>query len=262
MWRYVVVTYLLFWLMVLGLGGTASMVFHVSPLTMRWVANLCAWSPTIALVMMFPTLRPGMRFGTFLRRAFQGRIRVSLLLASAVSVIGATLLSVWIVSLFGERPFSTYFDRGVYSLPLVVVLSLLSGPTGEEAGWRGYLRGELNSRYGFIRGSLVHGAVWAFWHGVLWFIDSDFSGIELIPYIISNVVVMTALVFIMNVVMERSDNLFNAIWIHFWFNILYGFLVVDIAFYVVLSVVYAVVGAAYLGVHLKSGRNALPRYGR
>jgi hypothetical protein len=42
---------------------------------------------------------------------------------------------------------------------------------------------------------------------VLWFIDCGFSGIELIPYIIANVLIMTA-------VMERSHNLFNATWIH------------------------------------------------
>jgi uncharacterized protein len=252
MWRYVGFSYLLFWIMVLGLGGTASMILKVSPLTMRWVANLCAWAPTIALAVMFRSLRPGMSFGEFIRHAFRGRLRVGLLLVSAVSVVGGTLLSVWIVAGIGERPFASFFDPGLYSLPLTVVLSLLSGPTGEEAGWRGYLRVELNSRYGFIRGSLFLGVIWAFWHGVLWFIDSDFSGLELIPYIIANVVVMTALVFIMNVVMEYSDNLFNAIWIHFWFNILYGFLVVDIPFYVALSVVYAVVGALFLIVHLKA----------
>lgn len=252
MWRYVGFSYLLFWVMVLGLGGTASMVFHVSPLTMRWVANLCAWSPTIALAIMFKSLRPGMGFWEFIRSTFQGRLRVGLLLVSAASVIGGTILSVWIVALIGDRPFPSFFNLGIYSLPLTVVLSLLSGPTGEEAGWRGYLRVELNSRYGFVRGSILLGVIWAFWHTVLWFIDSDFSGLELIPYIIANVVVMTALVIIMNVVMERSDNLFNAIWIHFWFNILYGFLVVDITFYVVLSVVYAAVGAVYLVIHLNA----------
>jgi membrane protease YdiL (CAAX protease family) len=252
MWRYVGFSYLLFWVMVLGLGGTASMVLHVSPLTMRWVANLCAWSPTIVLALMIGSLRPGIGFWEFMRHTFHGKLRVRLLVVSAASVIGGTLLSVWIVAGIGDRPFASFFNLGAYSLPLTVVLSLLSGPTGEEAGWRGYLRVELNSRYGFIRGSVLLGVIWAFWHTVLWFIDSDFSGFELIPYILANVVVLTALVIIMNVVMERSDNLFNAIWIHFWFNILYGFLVVDITFYVVLSVVYAAVAAVYLVIHLKA----------
>jgi uncharacterized protein len=110
---------------------------------------------------------------------------------------------------------------------------------------------ELNNKYGFVKGSLILGVVWAFWHTILWFVDSDFAGLALILYIISNVVVMTSLVIIMNVVLDRSNNLFNAIWIHFCFNVLYSFLVVDIWFFVILSIVFALIGACYLIYHLK-----------
>ena len=85
---------------------------------------------------------------------------------------------------------------------------------------------------------MVQGVIWAFWHTVLWFVDSDFGGLQLIPYIISNVVVMTGLCFMMNLVMNRYNNLFYGIVIHFCFNFLYCFLKVDILFYVILSAVY------------------------
>jgi len=48
-------------------------------------------------------------------------------------------------------------------------------------------------------------------------VDSDFTGMSLIIYIISNLVVMTSLVIIMNVVLKKSNNLLYAIWIHFCF---------------------------------------------
>lgn len=252
MWKYVIFAYLLFWVMVIGICGTASMVFNASPLTMRWLANLCAWSPTIALLIMLNKLRPNMSIKDFYLAAFKEKLRFNLLLISSVAVLGGILLTLWILSAFSPQSFNTFFSLGAYSFPLSIVLSFLSGPTGEESGWRGYLRIELNNKYGFVKGSLLLGVVWAFWHTVLWFVDSDFTGLTLIPYIIANVVVMTSLVIIMNVVLDRNSNLFNAIWIHFCFNVLYSFLVVDIWFFVILSVVFTIIGLSFLVYHLKT----------
>lgn len=246
MWQYVFAAYLLFGIMVLGICGTAAMVLDASPLTMRWLANLCAWSPTIALLLMFRRLRPGETIKAFYQKAFRGKIEVSLLLIPGITVIGGILLSLWILSLWQVNPFSSYFHPGAYSLPLTLILSFLSGPTGEESGWRGYLRVELENRFGFLKGALVLGVIWAFWHTVLWFVDSDFAGAQLIPYVIANVVVMTSLTVIMNGVLKRGDNLVYAVWIHFCFNLLYGFLVVDIGFYIILSLVYPALAAGYV----------------
>lgn len=249
MWKYVIFAYLLFWIMVLGICGTASMVFHASGLTMRWLANLCAWSPTFALLLMFKKLRPDMKVKEFYREAFGGNIKINLLILSACSVIGGTLLSVFILSIIEQKSFNSFFSLGMYSLPVSFLLSVLSGPTGEESGWRGYLRLELEERFGFVKGSFILGAIWAFWHAVLWFVDSDFTGMSLIIYIISNLVVMTSLVIIMNVVLKKSNNLFYAIWIHFCFNFLYNFVIADIWFYIVISIVYAVISGGFFKVH-------------
>ena len=63
----------------------------------------------------------------------------------------------------------------------------------------------------------------------------------MIPYVLSNVIVMTSLCFMINTFMEGNDNLLYGIVIHFCFNILYCFLQVDIWFYVVLIVVYGLI---------------------
>jgi len=258
MWQYVILAYLLFWVMVLGICGTASMVFQVSGLTLRWLANLCAWAPTFALLILFKKLKPAATLSAFYRQSFRGKIRLDVLLLTAFAVFGGTLLSVWILSLAQRQSFFAYFAMGQYSLPLTFILSIFSGPTGEESGWRGYLRPALENRYGFLPGSLLLGLVWAFWHAVLWFVDSDFTGLSLIPYIFANVVVMTSLSVMMNVVLKSNNNLFYAVWIHFCFNFLYGFLKADIWFYIILSAVYAIIALCFLLPSLQERRREIP----
>ena len=257
MWKYVIFSYLLFWIMVIGLGGTASLIFKVSPLTMRWIANICAWSPTIAFLIMFKKLRPNTSLKDFYKSVFSGKIRFDLILISGLTVIGSVFLSIFVVSIFSGKEVSSFFSIGAFSLPLTVLLSFLSGPTGEETGWRGYLRVELDKKFGFYKASIIGGLIWAFWHAVLWFIDSDFSGFSIVIYIISNVVVMTSLVIIMNYVLKRSNNLINAIWIHFCFNLIYSFLIVEIDFYMIMSIIFALVGTLFILLEFNSERNLI-----
>lgn len=242
---YVITTYLTFWLMVLVLCGGASMVFHASPLVMRILADVCAWSPTIVLVVMWQRLRPGQSFRDFLARCFSGRIVWWWLLLLAILVAGGVVGSAWLLSCFEHKAMSSYLSMGGWALGTSLVLSILSGPTGEELGWRGYLREELAVRYPFMKAALIQGAIWTFWHTILWFVDSDFAGWQLLPYVLSNLIVMTCLAYMMNVVLERHNNLIYSILIHFSFNFPYCFLQVNIGFYVILSVVFLLLATAF-----------------
>lgn len=243
--RYVTATYLTFWLMVLIICGGASMVFHAPPLVMRILADVCAWSPTIVLLVMWKRLRPQESIATFLKRCFGGHIVWWWLPLLAIVIAGGVFASAWLLSCIQGRELASYFSMGGWSLGTSLLLSILSGPTGEELGWRGYLREELARRHPFLKAALIQGTVWTFWHTVLWFVDSNFGGWQLLPYAAANFMVMTCLTYMMNVVLERHNNLVYSILMHFAFNFSYCFLQVDIWFYGVLSVVFVTLAVVF-----------------
>ena len=244
--KYVIFSYLLFWTMVLVLGGSAAMIFKVSPTTMRFIALLCAWAPTFALLIMYKKLMPDESFGSFLRRNFKPKIDISLALISGGLVAIGVISSVLIFAIIQGNDFNIYFSLKGYSLIAAILFSVFAGPTGEELGWRGYLRVELDKRYSFVKASFLGGLIWAFWHGILWAVDGDFMGMNLVLYIISNVVVMTSIVIIMNVVLKKSGNILNAVWIHLCFNFPYSFIQNEgIEFYVIMTLVFPLIAIIF-----------------
>ena len=82
-------------------------------------------------------------------------------LLSAVSILVG-------VGFFGFSMPTMDYIKAIASNPLnlllVLLLSLISGPLNEEFGWRGYALDRLLVRFGFLKGSLVLGFIWAIWH--------------------------------------------------------------------------------------------------
>lgn len=254
MWKFVILAYVLFWLMVMVLGGSAALVFNAPPVIQRAVEAFCAWAPTFAFLIMFKKLRPETNLKDFVKSVISQKLRLDLVLVSGVAVVLSSIVPLFILSFSEGQPFTSFFSLKGYSLPVTLLLCLFAGPLGEELGWRGYLRVELDKKYGFIQASIVAGLIWAFWHAILWFVDIAFmdgaTGLPLVVYIIANVVVLTSLVIIMNVVMKRSDNLLNAIWIHFCYNVIFYHLTnITYVYFGWLTIVYAITGALFLLYH-------------
>lgn len=134
--NYVISSYLVFWAMVLGICGTASMVFHCPPVDMRILSNVCAWSPTIVLLCGIRYFSPETTIRQFYKKAFAGKVSILRLFLAALLTMGATVSTVFILSLIQGKPFGSYWALGAYPLWASFLFSVTTGPTGEEAGWR------------------------------------------------------------------------------------------------------------------------------
>ncbi|MDO4333888.1 MAG: CPBP family intramembrane metalloprotease [Eubacteriales bacterium] len=239
--KYIISSYILVWALIIFGAGTASLVFHAPPVIMWLVRNLIAWSPTYLLLIGWKNFRPDETRRAFVKRCFSGKVKLFPLLFSFALTFGISILSLLIFSIMEKKPMVSYFNPGTTALPLSIFLSFTSGPTGEELGWRGFMREEFNKKYAFLKSAVCQGLVWCFWHTLLWVVDSEFTDWRAVPYVISNIVVITSITVLMNIFLEKYNNLLYTVLLHFGFNIVYVFLDADIVFFVILTVLYLVI---------------------
>ncbi len=87
----------------------------------------------------------------------------------------------------------------------LIVMSLLTGATGEEGGWRGFALPRLQNRFGPLAGTLILGLAWDFWHIPLWMM-SGMAGMELLKYILAFSVGLIGLTFFMTWLYNKAPN--------------------------------------------------------
>lgn len=255
--KYIISSYILVWILIIFVAGAASLVFHAPPIIMWIVRNLIAWSPTYLLLLGWKHFRPDETRIAFVKRCFSGKVKLLPLLLSFALTFGISVLSLFLYSVMTGKSMLSYINLGTTALPLSIFLSLTSGPTGEELGWRGFMREEFNKKYGFLKSSVCQGLVWCFWHTLLWVVDSEFTDWRAIPYVISNIVVITSITILMNIFLERYNNLLYSVLLHFGFNILYVFLDVDIGFFEILTVLYLIIMPIAVFVRNKTAKRLL-----
>ena len=255
--KYIISSYILVWALIIFVAGTASLVFHAPPVIMWIVRNLIAWSPTYLLLIGWKHFRPDETRMVFVKRCFSGKVKLFPLLCSFALTFGISVLALFLFSAVMGKPMLSYINFGITALPLSIFLSFTSGPTGEELGWRGFMREEFNKKYGFLKSSVCQGLVWCFWHTLLWAVDSEFTDWRAVPYVISNIVVITCMTVLMNIFLERHNNLIYSVLLHFGFNIIYVFLEADIGFFVILTVLYLVITPIAVLVRNKTAERLL-----
>ncbi len=183
----------------------------------------------IALFLVFLTY-PGDKRKDYFRRCFSLRqagwkwplitIVVFTVLSSVSVYLGVRLLGF-------DMPTMDYVKAVAGNpliIPLVILISLISGPLNEEFGWRGYALDRLMAKFGFLKGSLILGFVWAIWHLPWYFTpgqaqyallrDSIFHAVMFIPS------VMMLSVFVSFVYVKTKRSILAGAMVHMFSNLI------------------------------------------
>lgn len=216
--RFVACTYALFWVMIILieiLKGALQGKGIVSQLMLL----VGGWAPTIVLLVLFKKLFPNSTIKHFYQNAFRVRINIPLLLMVTVVQALIVICTAAMIAFTKCVSLINLFDLSIQSIAMCVFVTLLTGATGEESGWRGFLQPSVEKKYTVISSSLIIGLIWAFWHAPLWFATSGFGGMELLRYIVSYVITIVSLAVVIGICYSRCRNLFVPMWIHFMFNL-------------------------------------------
>jgi membrane protease YdiL (CAAX protease family) len=215
--RFFVLTYLLFWVL-LGITG-ALISLKVPTLVQTIMQNVCAWAPTVSIIILFRKLFPNTTVRAYLKENFLSKVHwitfpLILLIQAAIVCIAVTFYLV-----LNNIPLSSLSLIAATSLLPTFLINITSGPIGEELGWRSFALNELQRKYTPFTASIILGAVWGLWHTPL-LILSGFSGMNLVLYFVFFLVGIMSLSVTITVFYNRQKNIMIAMWIHFLFNFL------------------------------------------
>lgn len=209
---FVVYVYALFWVSILLAGGALFLFGEMTP--MQLLITICSWTPTIVLLIMFKRLLPDTTRRSFFKNLFVAKVNWGMLLVVTAIQLLIVLVSIWAVSLRQEVSMLSSLNLSLPLLSYSFFISLVGGATGEESAWRGYLFPIMAKKSGVIKGSVLLGFIWAFWHAPLWFATSGFSGLDLVAYIAMFIVLIVSVSVIIGVCYAHNRNLVVPIWIH------------------------------------------------
>ncbi|WP_373266937.1 CPBP family intramembrane glutamic endopeptidase [Hungatella hathewayi] len=215
---FVACTYTFFWVVVILavlLPGTPQSKGTVS----QFMLLVGGWAPTIAVFVLFKRLFPGNTIKRFYQNAFRGRLNTRLLLVITAVQALIVICTVGMIAFTKRVSVVSLFNLSIQSIATCILITLVTGATGEESGWRGFLQISFEKRFTVIRSSIITGIIWAIWHAPLWFTTSGFEGMELLRYIVSFVITIVSLAVVIGICYDRCRNLFVPMWIHFMFNL-------------------------------------------
>lgn len=216
-----------------------------------WVFDvmLCisAWSSTFAFGVLFKRIYPGQSFIQFAKDRFKNKLKFSVILTVSMIQVFIFLVILFIVSNNSEAD-SIFTKTSWGMLVYFFFKNLLSGPLGEEIGWRGFAQIELQKKHSPLKASIILGFWWGIWHLPIWF-TTGYVGIDLVKYMLFFMISIQSTTIIMTVFYNLNQNLIVPIIIHQFFNFFIGIIngnLIDLImynalFYLVVAVLIIVI---------------------
>ena len=214
---WVVCVWLLLWLMALPVLG--ALTLFGDGIIFLLVYASASWSPTIALLILFKKIYPGITRIEFYKNAFKERLNFKLLLFVTILQVLIFVISTGIVSQMRSVTLISLLNLSAANIGMCFFTAMTQGATGEESGWRGFLQPTLEKKYSVIKSALIVGPIWWFWHMPLMVFDSGHEGLAWVQYAAIFLVFCTALAVIIAICYRRCRNLFVPMWLHFVFNV-------------------------------------------
>lgn len=217
---FFVLSYLFFWLLLIFFIAFVTGILHLSPAVIpAWamviISILGSWMPNLAatLVTRANEGREGVK--TLFKKFFQFNFKKKWWLAALIP-LALALLAGLINATTGSATGNTGLSP-IFWLSLIGV-NLITGATGEEAGWRGFALPRLQKKFSPLKASLILGLVWNFWHLPLWF-TNGYQGIDLLIFIAAFSIGILSLSVLMTWVSNHTNgSLAPMVLLHFAFN--------------------------------------------
>jgi membrane protease YdiL (CAAX protease family) len=214
---FFILSYSLFWLF-LALCAVVFLGLGFEPTALpSWLSPLLtisgAWPPTVAAVIVTGVLGGRTAIQQLLNGLVQFRLPVRWYLAALIpwglAFVGADIYRLVGGAASGDMSQSPGFWGGLF------FFNLLSGPTGEEAGWRGFALPRLLRKNSPMVAGIILGIVWDFWHLPLWIISGS-----TLPYCLFFSIGIISLSVLMTWIFRKaSTSLVPMIIIHFSYNV-------------------------------------------